>query len=136
LISAFSLILFIDFIVGNEIGEIGGKAIGDGLKENKSLKILDLSIFFDFIHWFYSRKSNWWDWRKSNCKWIKRKQITQKTWSQHFLWFLFIDFIDSNLISEEIKIELKTLIHAQNPDCCISFIIIYIWLLTIIDLSI
>jgi len=50
LISAFSLILFIDFIVGNEIGEIGGKAIGDGLKENKSLKILDLSIFFDFIH--------------------------------------------------------------------------------------
>jgi len=28
--------------------DIGGKAIGDGLKENKSLKILNLCIFFDF----------------------------------------------------------------------------------------
>jgi len=48
LISAFSLILFIDFIVRNQIGKIGGKAIGDGLKENKSLETLDLSIFIDF----------------------------------------------------------------------------------------
>jgi len=30
--------------------DIGGKAIGDGLKENKSLKELNLSIFIDFIH--------------------------------------------------------------------------------------
>jgi len=34
--------------VENKIGDIGGKAIGDGLKENKSLKELNLSIFFDF----------------------------------------------------------------------------------------
>jgi len=44
------LILFLDFIVGNQIGEIGGKAIGDGLKENKSLEKLHLGIFIDFIH--------------------------------------------------------------------------------------
>jgi len=35
--------------VVNQIGDIGGKAIGDGLKENKSLEILGLSIFFDFL---------------------------------------------------------------------------------------
>jgi len=40
--------LFIDFIVGNKIGDIGGKAIADGLKENKSLEKLNLGIFFDF----------------------------------------------------------------------------------------
>jgi len=34
--------------VGNQISDIGGKAIGDGLKENKSLEVLKLSIFFDF----------------------------------------------------------------------------------------
>jgi len=44
------LILFIDFIGENQIGNSGGKAIGDGLKENKSLERLNLSIFFDFIH--------------------------------------------------------------------------------------
>jgi len=42
------LILFIDFIGGNQIGEIGGKAIGDRLKENKSLETLNLCIFIDF----------------------------------------------------------------------------------------
>jgi len=33
--------------VDNQIGDIGGKAIGDGLKENKSLKKLYLSISSD-----------------------------------------------------------------------------------------
>jgi len=44
------LILFIDFIGGNQIGDIGGKAIGNGLKENKSLEKLNLCTFIDFIH--------------------------------------------------------------------------------------
>jgi len=42
------LILFIDFIGENQIGDIGGKAIGNGLKENKSLEKLNFCIFFDF----------------------------------------------------------------------------------------